>query len=84
MNVFCIPTRCRAPKHLVQVLVDQSRVCYDISRYTQPYLSTVKSRSSLVKMLLPAVVSVALLAALGQGQTSKSRAGPSHPVSPFR
>ena len=43
------------------------------SCYTLLRRSTLRSRFSLVKMLLPAVVSIAFLAVLGQGQTSKSR-----------
>jgi hypothetical protein len=64
--VFCIPTRWRA-KHPV----DQSRLCYDIVRYTHLYSLIVESGSSLLRMLQSAIVSIAFLAILGQGQISK-------------
>jgi hypothetical protein len=55
-----------ATKHSVQSLEARR----SISRYVHVYSSTVRFRSSLLKMLQSAVVSIAFLAVLGQGQTS--------------
>jgi hypothetical protein len=66
--VFCIPTRWRVTKH--SVFRRPASPGHNFNRYIHIHSSNMKSRSPSLKMLQSAVVSIAFLAVLGQGQIS--------------